>query len=89
MKLSFWDILTILFTSATVIALVLILVISTNPDSSLNPFPLPTLPPTLVLPSATPTLKSLPGTWTPTTAIQATPFLTRTSLPTETPFVLP
>ena len=88
MKLSFWDILAIVVTSATLFCAVLVLVIFNNPDSRLNPFPFPTLPPTIVVPSPTPTLQRLPATWTPTLESEATQFFTSTPLPTETPVVL-
>ena len=37
-----------------------------DPASLFNPFPPQSLPATVVIPSATPTLQSLPPTWTPT-----------------------
>lgn len=44
---------------------IVVLVIFTNPYTSLNPFP-PATPPSLIeLPTATPTYRSLPATWTP------------------------
>lgn len=86
MRFSIWDILAIIFTVAALICLVLVIFI--NPDSSLNPFPFPTLPPTIVVPSPTPTLLQLPPTWTPTPRPEAIQFFTSTPLPTETPLVL-
>jgi len=88
LKISFWDILAIIFTTAALICLMLVLIIYSNPDSSLNPFPFPTLPPTIVVPSSTPTLRQLPPTWTPTPRGNLTPFVTSTPLPTETTVVL-
>jgi len=89
MKMSIWDILTIVLIAAALIIGAVFLVIFVNPDSSVNPFPLPTLPPTVVIPTATATLVSLPPTWTPVPVIQMTKAPTSTPFPTETPFVLP
>ena len=88
MKLSFWDVLAIIFTTAALICLALVLIIYTNPDTSLNPFPFPTLPPTIVVPSPTPTLLQLPPTWTPTPLVSTPLPPTGTPFPTETPLVL-
>jgi hypothetical protein len=64
MKISIWDILTVgLLLAVFGVSLGLGLVFL-NPDSMLNPFPPPTLPPLVVIPSATATLRSLPPTWT-------------------------
>ena len=87
-KMSPWDILAIVFTAAALICLALILLIYANPDSGLNPFPFPTLPPTIVVPSPTPTLLQLPPTWTPTPLSETTRFPTSTPPPTETPIIL-
>jgi hypothetical protein len=46
-----------------------------DPYSSLNPFPPPTMPAVLELPTATPTLRQLPPTWTPTATATRTPTL--------------
>ncbi len=89
MKLSIWDILTLVVIAATVILLVIILVIFINPGSSINPFPLPTLPPTIMVPSPTATLFSLPPTWTPTPKMGSTPLPSSTPIPTMTPVILP
>jgi hypothetical protein len=59
-----------------VILLVLVIAIFNNPDSGINPFPFPTLPATIAVPSPTPTLLQLPPTWTPTPLIEATPVFT-------------
>jgi hypothetical protein len=63
-----WSILTVLILLCVVCVAGVFLAIFTNPYSSLNPFPPPTLPPALALPSETPTdiVFSLPATWTPT-----------------------
>ncbi len=61
-----------------------------NPRSGFNPFPPPTLPSVMVMPSPTPTqVKVLPPTWTPIPSV--TPRPTNTPLPeqpTVTPFPL-
>lgn len=89
MKLSVWDILTLVVIAATVILLVVFLVIFINPDSPINPFPLPTLPPTIMVPSPTATLVSLPPTWTPTPKMQPSLLPSSTPIPTMTPVILP
>ncbi len=89
MKFSVWDILAIAALAGAVIFGALVLVIFINPNSSVNPFPPPTLPPTLLLPTSTATLVQLPPTWTPTPQPQFTQRPTGTPIPTETPFVFP
>ena len=89
MKLSVWDFLAILLVIATVIFAAVVLIIFTNPDSSLNPFPNPTLPPTIMVPTSTATQVSLPPTWTHTPRVEATRRPTSTQFPTSTPLVLP
>lgn len=67
---------------------VVFLVIFFNPQSSINPFPPPTLPALAEFPTPTPTPQNvLPPTWTPapTTAPSDTPEPSATPLPTETP----
>lgn len=66
MKISIWDILSVLGLAALLILVVVFIQIGVNPYSSLNPFPPPTMPALIILPSNTPTLKSLPPTWTAT-----------------------
>lgn len=89
MKLSIWDILSIVVLVAALIVLGVVMAIFANPTSSVNPFPPATLPPTIDIPTSTATLVSLPPTWTPTVIITATPRPTWTLIPTETPLVLP
>ncbi|GAB4528868.1 MAG: hypothetical protein Fur0018_15150 [Anaerolineales bacterium] len=92
-----WNILTILFLLGTVCVLGTVLVIFVNPNAALNPFPKPTVPVALSLPTETPTPRNqLPPTWTPTQTQPPTPTSTpspsRTpAAPTSTPtrFVLP
>jgi hypothetical protein len=78
-KLSVWDILTILTLVATLVVAIVVLTIFNNPDSSINPYPWPTMIPTIFIPSPTATLRSLPPTWTPE------PIFTPTTRPTSTP----
>lgn len=73
MKISFWDVLTILFLTATVVVIAVVGLLFFNPTSSINPFPFPTLPPTIMVPTLTSTPIMLPPTWTPTPKITATP----------------
>lgn len=89
MKMSIWDILAIVLIVGALIFGIIFLAIFVNPDSSVNPFPPPTLPPTVVIPTSTATLVSLPPTWTPVPVIVLTKAPTSTTYPTETPFVLP
>jgi hypothetical protein len=70
------------------------LVIFANPYSAYNPFPPPTLPAALQVPSPTPTnpIYELPPTWTPTSTtvptVTDTPAPTSTLAPTPTPITL-
>lgn len=99
MKPTIWDILSIVLVVGTVLVVVLVLQIYSDPTSALNPFPpsearLPTL---LVVPTRTPTPLRLPSTWTPTARSGAGPTgeaggtmrPTWTALPTSTGFVIP
>ena len=89
-----WNLLTVLILVGAVCVLSLFLMIFINPQSALNPFPPPTVPALLVLPTASPTaLNQLPPTWTPT-AVQPptetpTPRSTNTPTVTATFYVLP
>lgn len=74
-----FNILTILIGLAILLVLVFTAIIFTNPNSALNPFAPPTIPPMIVLPSATATPLRIAATWTPTP----------TNIPTETPTPLP
>ncbi len=65
MRFSIWDVFSILAVILMIVVGIVVLVIFTNPYSTLNPFP-PATPPSLIeLPTATPTYRSLPATWTP------------------------
>lgn len=87
MKLSIWDVLTILTLCAIVVVGVVYLSILSDPDSSLNPFPRPTLPPTLQIPTATATVFRLPSTWTPTATLEVTQRPTLTPVPSPTQII--
>lgn len=89
MKLSFWDFLAIAALAGALIIGIIVLTIFINPNSSVNPFPVPTYPPTMALPTSTATLVQLPPTWTPTPQVEITLRPTSTPIPTETPFVFP
>jgi hypothetical protein len=84
MKISIWDILTVGLLLAVFGVSLGVGMLFLNPDSMLNPFPPPTLPPLVVIPSATATLRSLPPTWTivPTEALEMNS--TSTLIPSQT-----
>lgn len=92
-----WNILTIVFLLGITCIIGVVLLLFINPNAAINPFPPPTKPVALVLPTATPTpLNQLPPTWTPTLTPPPTstftPSPTRTPstpTPTSTRFVLP
>lgn len=97
MKISIWDILSIILLIGTVIVALVVIQIFTNPDSGLNPFPPPILPTDLVLPSPTNTPLRLPPTWTPSSSggeVVPTPTLpsglrsTWTLVPSSTGFIV-
>ncbi len=73
MKISFWDFLSGLLIIATIAVLLVVGIIFFNPNSSLNPFPYPTMPVLLSIPTSTSTPFILPPTWTPTPKITPTP----------------
>ncbi len=79
-----WDGLSILLLVGAVMVAVVALMVVLNPYTTLNPYPPPTIVPTLFVPTTTPTQMSLPPTWTPTPTSTATPTLTPVP-PTETP----
>jgi len=90
MKFSVWDALSILTLIGLCVVGIIVVSIFSNPASAFNPFPPPTLPASIVLPSKTPTPVFMPPTWTPVgngpskieKAASSTP------LPTSTGFVL-
>ncbi len=78
-----WNILTILVFVAMVCILSYYALIFLNPNSSLNPFPPPTLNPALFTPTASVTPRyTLVPSWTPT---QPAPMITAPQAPSETP----
>lgn len=84
-----WNLLTVLLVFATIALLVYDALIFINPSSFLNPFPPEQIPEAVLLPTATPTVKMLPATWTPTSTL--TPSVTPTPIPataTNTPYIL-
>ncbi len=88
-----WNILTVLVLMAVLCVALGFGMIFINPYTAFNPFPPPTLPPTLAFPTLTPTpLGVLPPTWTPLPTEEPTatntPRPTSTPFPTETPFSL-
>jgi hypothetical protein len=88
-----WNILTILVLILVLFVAGVFLLIFINPNTGLNPFPPPTLPAAIALPTLTPTPRGvLPATWTPEPTLEPsqtpTPRPTATALPTETPFSL-
>ena len=64
-KLTVWDVFTFLGLLGAVSLLIVFAQIFINPQVAFNPLPPPTMVPTLGIPTSTPTLKSLPPTWTP------------------------
>ena len=79
-----WNILSVLVLLTTLCVGGTYLVIFLNPQSSLNPFPPPTLP--VLAPTGTPTVRAvLPPTWTPTPPPPPTETLTPEPTYTLTP----
>lgn len=82
----FLNFLTIVLLLGIIAAIALTVLIFQNPQAVYNPFPPPTLPAAIVLPSATPTVIALPPTWTP--VVTETPAPTATvATPTRVPDV--
>jgi hypothetical protein len=75
----FWNILTVLLLLGMVVMAGLFYLIFQNPTIVFNPYPPPTLPAPIVIPSRTPTVPKLPPTWT------AVPTSTSTPVPTSVP----
>ncbi len=74
-----WNVLTTLVILSTLCLIGYFLVLFSNPQVVVNPYPPPTMPVLALLPSSTATQPSLPPTWTPT------PRPTQTTRPTQTP----
>jgi hypothetical protein len=80
--------LTLVVLGATLVVGLIVLSLFINPQTPMNPFPPPTLPPTLGPPTPTNTPEIyLPPTWTATATWTPTP--TETPIPTDTPTVTP
>lgn len=88
-----WNLLTVIALLGVACVVAAFWMIFSNPYSAFNPFPPPTLPVALELPTQTPTPPGqLPPTWTPTATVEPTatetPYPTSTLAPTNTPFSL-
>jgi hypothetical protein len=89
-----WTILSALTILSLICVAWVTLLIYADPNSALNPFPPPTMPPLMQLPTATPTdvVYVLPATWTATFTIEPsatlTPSPTSTLPPTPTPITI-
>ncbi len=79
----FWNFLTICTLLATLAMIGAILLIYSNPFISINPFPPPTLPVLVILPTSTSTPVLLPATWTPTPRPTTTPLPVTVTATTE------
>lgn len=79
----FWNLLTGIVVIATVGLIGYFLILFSNPQVPMNPFPPPTMPVLAVLPENTATPPSLPPTWTPTPRPTETPRPTATPEPVE------
>ena len=87
---SVWDALSILILMGVCIVGILIVSIFANPASAFNPFPPPTLPAAIILPSDTPTPVAMPATWTPVGGAKVVEKVaSQTPVPSATAFVLP
>lgn len=92
MKFKIWDILAIVLLLGTFAVGILVFQIYADPYGGLNPFPPPTLPSMLVLPTTTKTPLRLPATWTATLSeaeMKGTGRPSSTPMATSTGFVLP
>jgi hypothetical protein len=63
---AFWNFLSILGVLGIFGIIIFLLMVFNNPASTYNPFPPPTLPVPVILPTSTVTPYRLPATWTPT-----------------------
>ena len=85
MKLSIWDVLTGILLLAILLVGGLVMSVFANPYTAINPFPPQKLPPTVVIPTSTPTFRAMPATWTPNAeTVQAYAALGYTLVPTDT-----
>jgi len=87
-----WNFLTLMVLLLTICLVGAFIMIFINPNASINPFPPPTLPAMIAMPSLTPTAMAvLPSTWTPTVTITPTPTQpppTLTPIPSDTPIAV-
>jgi hypothetical protein len=86
----FWNLLTGLTITLTIILIGVMLLVFSNPHIGLNPFQPPTMPVPIILATSTSTPVYLPPTWTPTPRLTETPRPSNTTtiqLPTE--FIIP
>jgi hypothetical protein len=87
---SIFDVVTVVFVVLTVSVIALMVLIISNPNTPLNPFPPPTIAPTVLPPSLTPSPTITPtSTATDTPTATATPTWTLTPTETSTPTPTP
>ncbi len=94
-----YDVITLLFVILTVGLVAILVLIINDPQTTLNPFPPPTVPPLVNLPTLTPSATVTPTatpsgtptiTLTPThTALPPSATATHTATPTDTPTITP
>ncbi len=78
-----WDLFSLLLVAAACAVIVVVVLIFNNPASTINPFPPPTMVPTLFIPSLTP-LPTRPAPTLPTSTSLPGPTATATPLPLPT-----
>jgi hypothetical protein len=88
MKNAAWNILAVLALLVIIALAIVFLNIFSNPNSALNPFPPPTLPAKIVIPTSTNTPIFLPATWTPKPVVQTEARPSSTLIPGDTNFKL-
>jgi hypothetical protein len=88
-----WNLLTIFTLLMVMIACSLFVLVYQSPTSAMNPFPPPTMPVAMILPTSTATPIKLPPTWTPeptsTATITSTPEASLTPQATSTATPVP
>ena len=81
-----FNILTVIVILTTVVVAIVLVIVFVNPQISINPFPPPTMLPTLGSPTPTQTpARTLPPAWTPTITEEVGTEPEATSSPTEEP----
>lgn len=73
-----WNALTVVFLAGMVVIVAYFLMIFNNPNASYNPFPPPTMVPTLFIPSITPLPTNAPTIPVPTSTFSVAPLVTST-----------